>query len=141
MPEIWYGLLLLFCLLRNGGSHSAGKTRFDNFLMCNVDSLISDVTGFYKYSPADKGGRVPSSGYAKIIGFHHYSPNGISESHSGTDKWIDLWNGVDGSNNNYHNVDNSAALGTKCLAGYCFLHAPVWVMVRWVQALLYMHES
>ena len=87
-----------------------------------------NMNGFYKYSPADKK-RNPSAGFATISSLAFYSNAGISEAHSGTDKWLDMWNGAEGSNN-YIYSDNSRALGTKCIAGYCYLNKPIWVMVR-----------
>ena len=39
------------------------------------------------------------------------------------------------SSNSYHFTDNSAATGTKCIAGYCYLNKPIWFMVRWVTDL------
>ena len=91
-------------------------------------NLIKNVNGFYKYSPADQN-RNPAVGFATISDWHYYSDHGISEAHAGTDKWIDMWKGGDGSNN-YISFDDSRARGTKCIAGYCFLNKPIWVMVR-----------
>ena len=35
-----------------------------------------------------------------------------------------------GSTNNYDYIDNTKARGTKCVAGYCYMTTPIWVMVR-----------
>ena len=112
---------------RKAGAPNKDKEEFDKFLMGKSMQLIKNVNGFYKYSPADKK-RNPSVGFATISSFHFYSNNGISESHGGTDKWLDMWNGADGSNN-YIYSDDSRARGTKCIAGYCYLNKPIWVMV------------
>ncbi|KAL9982276.1 hypothetical protein ACROYT_G004302 [Oculina patagonica] len=56
--------------------------------------------------------------------------NGISEDHGGTDKWLDMWSGGPDATNNYVTSDDKKALGTKCIAGYCYLNKPIWVMVR-----------
>ena len=97
--------------------------------MGKSSQLIKNVYGFYKYDPRNNG-RSPSEGFVTITGLHFYSDNnGISEAHSGTDKWIDMWDGSDGSNN-YVTSDDSRAVGTKCIAGYCYLNKPIWVMVR-----------
>ena len=115
---------------RDAGAPQNEKTEFEKFLMGGSATLIKDVYGFYKYSPADHNKRSPAVGFTKISGLHFYSTHGISESHGGTDKWLDLWkSGPDGSNN-YVSADDSKALGTKCIAGYCYLNKPIWVMVR-----------
>ena len=73
--------------------------------------------------------RNPSSGFATISKLVFYSRHGISEVHTDSDKWIDMWNDADVSNN-YVTSDDSRARGTKCIAGYCYLNKPIWVMVR-----------
>ncbi|XP_078374340.1 uncharacterized protein LOC144657855 [Oculina patagonica] len=115
---------------RKAGAPQNEKTEFEKFLMGASASLNKNVYGFYKYSPADHNKRSPAVGYATISSLHFYSRYGISESHDGTDKWLDIWNGADGSGNNYVIVDDSNARGTKCIAGYCYLNKPIWVMVR-----------
>ncbi|EDQ84498.1 uncharacterized protein MONBRDRAFT_39264 [Monosiga brevicollis MX1] len=75
-------------------------------------------------------GKVAASGVMlAVVRIHLYRANGISEEHSGTDRWIDLWSGPDGSNK-YISADSNAALGTKCIAGICLEHEPVWMMYR-----------
>ena len=106
---------------RKAGAPNKDKEEFDKF-------LIKHVNGFYKYSSAENK-RNPSVGFATISSFHFYSNAGISEDHSGTDKWLDMWNGADGSNN-YIYGDDGRARGTKCIAGYCYLNKPIWMMVR-----------
>ena len=115
---------------RKAGAPQNEKTEFEKFLMGGSALLGKNIYGFYKYSPADHYKRSPAVGFATISGLHFYSTHGISESHSGgTDRWLDLWRDADGSNN-YVNSDDSKALGTKCIAGYCYLNKPIWVMVR-----------
>ena len=113
---------------RKTGAPNKGKEEFDKFLMGKSMNLYKNVNGFYKYSPADNK-RNPSVGFATISPIHFSSNNGISENHRGTDKWLDMWNGAEGSNNYIYN-DDSRARGTKCIAGYCYLNKPIWVMVR-----------
>ena len=114
---------------RKAGAPNVNKAEFDKFLMGKSLDRIKDVYGFYKYSLRDPK-RNPKGGYLTIKGLHVRSNSGISEGHGGSDKWLDLWNHVDGNGNNYIYSDNSKATGTKCIAGYCYLHKPVWVMVR-----------
>ena len=113
---------------RKAGAPNKDKEEFDKFLMGKSMQLIKHVNGFYKYSPAENK-RNPSVGFATISSLYFYSSQGISEAHSGTDKWLDMWNGAEGSNN-YIYSDDSRARGTKCIAGYCYLNKPIWVMVR-----------
>ena len=115
---------------RKAGAPQNEKTEFEKFLMGGSASLIKDVYGFYKYSPADHNKRSPAVGFAKINRLLFYSTHGITEEHHGqTDKWLDVWSGTD-SSDNYVTSDDSKALGTKCIAGYCYLNKPIWVMVR-----------
>ena len=115
---------------RKAGAPNKDKTDFDKFLMGTTYITVKNIYGFYKYSPADYNKRNPSSGFATISKLVFYSKHGISEDHhGGSDKWIDMWNSADGTNN-YVNSDNSRARGTKCIAGYCYLNKPIWVMVR-----------
>ena len=114
---------------RKAGAPQKDKEEFDKFLMGKSMQLIKSVYGFYKYSPKDSN-RSPSGGFATITSLFFYSDRGISESHaSGSDKWLDMWNTADGSNN-YVYTDDSKALGTKCIAGYCYLNKAIWLMVR-----------
>ena len=115
---------------RKAGAPQNDKMEFENFLMGKSLQTGKNVYGFYKYSPADHNKRSPAVGYGKISGLHFYSSAGISEAHGGTDKWLDMWHGADGQGNNYVTSDDSKALGTKCIAGYCYLNKPIWVMVR-----------
>ena len=114
---------------RKTGAPNKDKTDFDKFLMGTTYSTIKNIHGFYKYSPADHNERNPSSGFATISKLYYYLSGGISEVHVGSDKWIDMWHGTD-SSNNYVTSDDSRAIGTKCIAGYCYLNKPIWVMVR-----------
>ena len=114
---------------RKAGAPNKDKTDFDKFLMGPTNNKIKNIHGFYKYSPADHNKRNPSSGFAIISRLHFYSKNGISEAHAGSDKWIDMWDRAE-SSNNYVTSDDSRARGTKCIAGYCYLNKPIWVMVR-----------
>lgn len=114
---------------RKAGAPSKEKQEFENFLMGVSTETIRNVHGFYKYSPADGGNRTPAVGFATVSRLHFYSSRMISEDHRGTDKWLDMWNGAE-SSNNYIYSDNSKARGTKCIAGYCYLNKPIWFMVR-----------
>ena len=113
---------------RKAGAPNIAKEEFDKFLMGKSFRLMKNVFGFYKYSTADRK-RSPTGGFATINGLCFNSGNAISETHGGSDKWLDMWNGADGSNN-YIYSDDSRARGTKCIAGYCYLNKPIWVMVR-----------
>ena len=113
---------------RKAGAPNKDKEEFDKFLMGKSMNVGKNVNGFYKYSPADKK-RNPSVGFVTISTLYFYSSQGISEAHSSTDKWLDMWRGADGSNN-YIYSDDSRARGNKCIAGYCYLNKPIWVMVR-----------
>ena len=96
---------------RKAGAPNTAKKEFDKFLMGKTLRLARNVFGFYKYSPADRK-RSPTGGFATINRFAFYSKYGISEAHLGSDKWLDMWNGADGSGNNYIYSDDSRALGT-----------------------------
>ncbi|KAL9982656.1 hypothetical protein ACROYT_G004727 [Oculina patagonica] len=115
---------------RKAGAPQNGKTEFEKFLIGKSASSGLKVHGFYKYSPADHNKRTPAVGFGTITRFAFKSAFGISEDHSpGTDKWLDIWSTADHSNN-YVTSDDSKAIGTKCIAGYCYLNKPIWVMVR-----------
>ena len=113
---------------RKAGAPNTDKKEFDKLLMGKTLQLAKNVFGFYKYSTADYK-RTPTGGFATINRLHFYSTAGISEYHGGSDKWLDMWSVADGSNN-YIYSDDSRARGTKCIAGYCYLNKPIWVMVR-----------
>lgn len=112
---------------RAAGSPSASKAEFEDFLKGTNAGLIRNLHGFYRYSPADQ--RFPPSGFATINAFHFFNSAGISESHGGTDKWIDMWHNAETSDN-YVASDSAVSRGTKCIAGYCYENKPIWVMVR-----------
>ena len=113
---------------RAAGSPANFKAEFENFLMGTPAGLVRNLHGFYRFSPADNG-RFPASNFATINQLHFFNTNGISEAHVGTDLWVDMWRSPE-SSNNYRESDNNAALGTKCIAGYCYLNTPIWMMVR-----------
>ncbi|PFX15306.1 hypothetical protein AWC38_SpisGene20484 [Stylophora pistillata] len=116
---------------RNTGAPNKDKINFNKFLMgAHFRMARRRVHGFYKYSPANINKRNASLTFASISKLSYVSDYGISESHIyGTDKWLDMYRIVDYSDN-YHLVDDSRARGTKCIAGYCYLNKPIWVMVR-----------
>ena len=115
---------------RKAGAPNKDKTEFEKLLMGTTVNVDKNIHGFYKYSPADHNKRNPASGFATISSLYYYSKYGISESHrGGTDKWLDMWKDADPSNK-YVTSDDSRARGTKCIAGYCYLNKPIWVMVR-----------
>ena len=116
---------------RKAGAPNKDKTVFDKFLMATSGSVATTVNvyGFYKYSPADRNKRNPAVGFARIARLALRSTGGISEWHADSDKWLDMWKGADGSNK-YVTSDDSRARGRKCIAGYCYLNKPIWVMVR-----------
>jgi len=105
------------------------NAEFQNFLTGTTAVLVRNVNGFFRYSPADQNKRVPPSGLATINGLHFFNNHGISEAHGGTDRWVDMWNGHE-STNNYVFSDTALSRGTKCIAGYCYENKPIWVMVR-----------
>ena len=116
---------------RKAGAPQKDKQEFDKSLMgISAKSLHTgkSVYGFYKYSLKHHR-RSPTSGFATISNLHCNLNDGISEPFIGTDKWIDMWDSNDPSNNYIH-IDDSNAMGTKCIAGYCYLNKPIWVMVR-----------
>ncbi|XP_078355992.1 uncharacterized protein LOC144640791 [Oculina patagonica] len=115
---------------RTAGAPQNDKTEFDEFLMGKSGLFKKNVYGFYKYSPADNNQRSPAVGFATITNLGFYSTHGISEDHGGTDKWLGMWSSGDSHSNNYVTSDDSRAIGTKCIAGYCYLNKPIWVMVR-----------
>ena len=115
---------------RKAGAPNKDKTNFDKFLMGTTYKTLKNIHGFYKYSPADHNRRNPSSGFATISLLHYYSNYGIAELFGAKDKWITMWSGPDKTINNYVTSDDSRARGTKCIAGYCYLNKPIWVMVR-----------
>ena len=104
--------------------------KFNKFLMGTPLQVTTDVLGFYRYSPAVQNKRSPASGFKKIVKLFFTNSNGISEWFYGSDKWLDMWSTPDVHGNDYVSSDNSKARGTKCIAGYCYLNKPIWVMVR-----------
>ncbi|KAJ7373905.1 hypothetical protein OS493_009229 [Desmophyllum pertusum] len=76
---------------RKAGAPQNDKEEFEKFLMGESRQLIKNVHGFYKYSPATQNQRDPAGGFVTIIRLHYYSDRGISEGHSGTNKWLDMW--------------------------------------------------
>ena len=116
---------------RKAGAPQNDKEEFEKFLMGESRQLIKNVHGFYKYSPATQNQRDPAGGFVTITKLYHYSDSGISEWHSGTNKWLDMWRDPPSvTNKKYITVDDNRAVGTKCIAGYCYLNKPIWVMVR-----------
>ena len=116
---------------RKAGAPQNDKTEFDKFLMGISGKLIKNVYGFYKYSPAEHNKRSPAVEFATVPSLYFFSDRGISEMHNGgSDKWLDMWNDADIYNNDYIASDDSTARGRKCIAGYCYLNKPIWVMVR-----------
>ncbi|XP_078358004.1 uncharacterized protein LOC144642797 isoform X2 [Oculina patagonica] len=114
---------------RKAGAPQNDKTEFENFLIGKSALTGLKVHGFYKYSPVDKNKRSPAVGFGTIGRLAIGSDRGISEYHGDTDKWLDIWCTADPTNN-YVTSDASKARGTKCIAGYCYLSKPIWVMVR-----------
>ena len=114
---------------RKAGAPQNDKTVFENFFMGKPTSSDTKVYGFYKYSLADHNRRNPSTGFATINRLHIKSNVGVAEFFADSDKWLNMWYHADRSNN-YDTSDDSRARGTKCIAGYCYLNKPIWVMVR-----------
>ena len=87
------------------------------------------IGGFIKQTPfSNGGGRTPENGVHTFPDFG-IGQNGLSESHAGSNKWLDLW--YNGNMNGRYDVSDSAsAAGTKCIAGVCYLNEPVWLMYR-----------
>lgn len=106
---------------------------FDSFLMGGNYGNYGysnkvDFYGFYKYSPANEGKRYPLTGFATVRRLQ-FSSSGINSRQKGSEEWLNLWSRVDNSND-YFASDNRQANGTKCIAGYCYLTKPIWMMVR-----------
>lgn len=117
---------------RDGGSRGQGKINFDKFLMGkSMDVSSQKVDGFYKYSPSvNMGRRTPAIFYYAIDYLMFKSSIGlVSEDFGHTDKWLNIWNSKDGSNY-YLYADNNNCVGQKCIAGYCAMETPIWMMVR-----------
>ena len=112
---------------RKAGAPNKDKTEFENLLMGRSRGKYGNVFGFFKYSPADRHKKTPAVGFARFR--LEFQSGGISEYFADSDKWVDMWNGVD-SSNNCVTSDDVRARGTKCIAGYCYLNKPIWVMVR-----------
>ena len=92
--------------------------------------VTTNALGFYRYSPAVQNKRNPASGFATIVKLFFTNSNGILEWFYGSDRWLDMWSTPDFRGNDYVTSDDSKARGTKCIAGYCYLNKPTWVMVR-----------
>eukprot|EP00047_Mylnosiga_fluctuans_P020270 m.90341 g.90341 ORF g.90341 m.90341 type:complete len:621 (+) comp8458_c0_seq1:11-1873(+) len=131
----WTSVLFRF---RNAGMAPAytvynkgGAAAFDSFLqgVSGTDQNGVAVPNFYRYDPL-RGGRIPSTGTSSITSFYFSYGSGISEMHqSGSDVWVDLWGSSLDTTVSYY-VSDVAANGDKCIAGYCFLKEPVWLMYR-----------
>ena len=65
-----------------------------------------------------------------LSNFHFDSNGGISEFHFDTDIWLKMWNSAN-SSNSYVASDYSCSLGTRFIAGYCYLNIRIRVMVRY----------
>ena len=112
---------------RKAGAPNRDKTEFENLLMGRSHEERGNVFGFFKYSPADRHKKTPAVGFARLR--LDFRSSKISEYFADSDKWIDMWDSTDDSNN-YVTSDDIRARGTKCIAGYCYLKKPIWVMVR-----------
>ena len=112
---------------RKAGAPNKDKTEFENLLMGRSRGKYGNVLGFFKYSPADHHKKTPAVGFARFR--LDFQSGRISEYFADSDKWVNMWNTVD-SSNNYITSDDVRARGTKCIAGYCYLNKPIWVMVR-----------
>jgi len=70
---------------------------------------------------------------AQCVGGMHTGWGGqISESHGGSDQWLDIWNGRDGGST-YPKPDSKNggnAQGTKCIAGRCSYDDTILLMFR-----------
>eukprot|EP00047_Mylnosiga_fluctuans_P020271 m.90361 g.90361 ORF g.90361 m.90361 type:complete len:145 (+) comp8458_c0_seq3:1004-1438(+) len=111
-----------------------GLAAFDGFLQGvsgtdrNLEGGVS-VPNFYRYDPLHEG-RIPSNGTSSIARFYFSFDLGISEKHqNGTDMWLNLWGASLDTTVSYF-VSDVVANGDKCIAGYCFLKEPVWLMYR-----------
>ncbi|EDQ90424.1 uncharacterized protein MONBRDRAFT_24183 [Monosiga brevicollis MX1] len=109
----------------NRGANSG----FDTFLQGSFQrNRIVDTGGFYRVV---NGTRFPATGTAVVQRLHYYTNNGVSEWHGGSNVWLDLWRSSPSlTDKQYLYSDDPAAVGTKCIAGYCYLNEPVWYMMR-----------
>ncbi|XP_078358003.1 uncharacterized protein LOC144642797 isoform X1 [Oculina patagonica] len=116
---------------RKAGAPQNDKKEFEKFLMEKYFFLsLRTCTGFTSTAQQIITREIPLKVSPQYPGWHFYTSHGISEWHEGTDKWLDMWTGADSNGNNYVTSDDSKARGTKCIAGYCYLNKPIWVMVR-----------
>eukprot|EP00729_Bicosta_minor_P012608 gene12608-10259_t len=93
------------------------------------------VCGWYKATKdRTNGARTSSSDHC--INLLHWNNGGtISERHQGSsggsDQWIDLWDSVDGSGNDYDkHVGGGNSRGMKCIAGVCHTTQPINLYYR-----------
>ena len=87
-------------------------------------SFIEDATNVSMYKTVNSS----STPKTTVASLHYYSSNCFSESHGGSDQWVDMWNGTD-STNNYTLVEDASLQGTMCITGYCRNHS-IWLMAR-----------
>jgi len=106
-------------------------------------ATASPTTLAYLAGVAGDNGNYSAPGWTKVVSgtrtgpftisaFYTYSSYGLSESHSNSDQWLDLWSQLDGSNS-YTATDSASITGEKCIAGVC-RNATVWFMVRGASA-------
>jgi len=114
--------------------YAGGVDAIDNVL--TGSSLFSDTERAINNVPlfaSRYGSRFPRAGpSAKASLQVLVNPaGGISEHHAtGTDAYLSLWSGADGSSNLYVFSDSAVARGTKCLAGICLQDEPILYMYR-----------
>lgn len=111
----------------------ANRLTWNNWLENpTTDNQAQSIGGFRK---STDGGSTFSVNYgmATTNNYFYYSNSnssgGMSQAHDGSDQYLDLWNTVDPSNN-YSGNDGANSVGTKCIAGYCYLTEPVFYMFR-----------
>ena len=101
----------------------AAHPGFTSFLNGANVSALPDVPGWTKVV----GGTATAT--TTITMLHYYTSSGISEWHTGTDQWLDLWSAADGTNS-YLSTETAASWGTKCIGGWCRYNTPVLMLVR-----------
>ena len=104
-----------------------------------VDLAMIDYTtssngpayGFHKFVGNT---RTPATGLTSIPIFYWSTSSGFTERWAnGSDVWLNLWSSASqpyDTTNSYILSDNQSAQGTKCVAGYCYLNEPLWIMYR-----------
>ena len=110
----------------------AARQNLENLLRCDTASqeLNENVDGFYRTTPwYNKGKRCPSANFRTVEGLYTVAAHSISEAHSGSNQWLDLW--VARGGGKFSSQDGDMAEGTKCVAGTCRLQEPVYLMYRW----------